>query len=153
MNGSELAEPGTRYEVDSEGDLVLFIGDIEALRIPVGDWMEVRAVGMELAPDWPPADLELLLSNVGELLGVRYGDYVHGLQSTDTYQSPLLNDLDALVEAMLTRVGIDAGASENRDRIDDVRDLVRRHFHLSTDEPRNDGRDNRDPGGKPRWRA
>lgn len=120
-----------RYVVEDTGDLVMSGGTSELLRCRSGEWVLVDRLGTRLATEWPPDDLDLLVQSVAEVLGVRYGHYMHELRDPCRFNDWRMNDLDALSEQFLAAVGIDATEKSRRQQVDAVRDVVSRHFHIT----------------------
>jgi hypothetical protein len=129
-DGSTVRLEATDYEVADDGSVVVFADDSVVLRADPGSWIEVRPMGRRLTSTWPPDDLGLLLDNLSHTLAVGYGHYTHRIGPASSYSSGLLNELESLTAAVLSRVGLEASDSENRPVVDAVRDIIRRHFHL-----------------------
>ncbi|HEX6420049.1 MAG TPA: hypothetical protein VFZ77_16225 [Acidimicrobiales bacterium] len=117
----------THYDVLDDGELVVCVGPKVARRFDPADWFTVEPVGTRLAPSWPPMSLEPLLDSVRGFLAA-HGYYVHEVRTGSDFASPLLNEAESLVEALLAAVGVDSSASSNSAVADGVRDLVVRHF-------------------------
>lgn len=93
----------TGYEVTPSGDLVLRRDEHVVSRFVAGAWTVVSPIGEPIAEPWPPPGLASLLAELGELLGVRWGQYVHDLPGADELESAWFNDEDRLVDAVLAR--------------------------------------------------
>jgi len=93
----------TGYEVTPTGDLVLRRDEHVVSNFVAGAWTVVSPIGDPIADHWPPPGLASLLAELGELLGVRWGQYVHDLPCTDELESAWFNDEDRLVDAVLAR--------------------------------------------------
>jgi hypothetical protein len=119
-----------RYAVEDSGDLTVSGGTSELLRCRSGEWVIVDDLGTRLAREWPPDDLDLVVQSVAEVLGVRYGHYVHELRDSRRFEDWRMNDLDSLSEQFLAAVGIDGSEKTRRPEVEAVRDVVARHFHL-----------------------
>jgi hypothetical protein len=126
-DGSHLDVEATGYEVDDDGALVVLVGDEAVRRVPALAWVAVDLLGEPLAETWPPDDLDLLLDRLAWKLVVGWGETGQpGV--ADDYSSPLLNDEEALLAAVLDRFGRDASSSEHRRLVADLQTLVRQHF-------------------------
>lgn len=113
-DGTTNSIESDRYAVDESGDLVVSGGTSELMRCRSGEWLMVDALGTRLASEWPPDDLDLLVVSVAEVLGVRYGHYVHELRDSRRFEDWRMNELDALSEQFLSAVGIDASEKTRR---------------------------------------
>ena len=129
-DGTTNSIESDRYAVEESGDLVVSGGTSELLRCHADEWVLVETLGTRLANEWPPGDLDLLVISVAEVLGVRYGHYVHELRDPRKFEDWRMNDLDALSDQFLSAVGIDASEKSRRAEVAAVHDVVARHFHV-----------------------
>jgi hypothetical protein len=129
-DGTVVRLAATHYDVADDGSLAVVADNDVVFHGEPGSWIEIHPVGRKLTPNWPPDDLDLLLDNLRYKLAVGFGHYVHQIKPASSYSSGLLNELEALTAAVLTRVELDASHSDNRPEADAVRDVIRRHFHL-----------------------
>jgi hypothetical protein len=130
-DGTVRSIESDRYAVEDSGDLTVSGGASELLRCRSGEWVMVDTLGTRLADEWPPHDLDLVVESAAEVLGVRYGHYVHELRDPRRFGDWRMNDLDALSEQFLAAVGIDASEKTRRAEVAAVRDVVARHFHIA----------------------
>ena len=129
-DGSSTSVEADDYAVDDAGDLLITGGGNAVLECRAGDWVIIDALGTRLAPQWPPEDLEYTVTAVAELLGIRFGHYVHELREIDRFQDWRMNDLDTLCRALLACVGVDDKSKSDRAEVTAVRKLVRRDFQV-----------------------
>jgi hypothetical protein len=73
-----------------------------------------------------------VISSVAELLGVRWGFYVHELRASRRFEDWRMNDLDSMCAGMLLAAGIDPNGSSHREVLAEVHDIVRRHFRSTS---------------------
>jgi len=109
---SEVGVPAAvDYIVDDGGDLVVRGSDRVLQRFEAGTWMEVRTAELTstLRDDWPPTNLDALMETLLYELVVTYG--LDGYQISEKrtrYASPLMNDFDSFVAALMQDEGMTA---------------------------------------------
>jgi hypothetical protein len=130
-DGTESFTAATRYEVDDDGDRILFVDEDEVRRFPAASWVTVDAVGRPLSATWPRDEIDLLLGQLRWKAGVGYG-YTESEGAPKEYTSPLLNDLDGFLSPFLVELGLDPESSDHKRMYAELRDLIRRHFTTST---------------------
>ncbi len=129
-SGATRDVPGEQYEIADDGSLVIRGGGTEIDRIAAGGWIQVTNLGTRLAEVWPPATLALVIDNVAELLGVRYGHFVYELRDLDRFADWRLNDLESLTRAVLEAVDEDPDSTNHRHEQRDVRLAIARGFGI-----------------------
>jgi hypothetical protein len=111
-DGTESTVEATSYEVDGSGTLLLRVADHEVHRVPAGAWLTVDPVGKPLTSDWPPDNLAALLDEFDQIVGLKYGNYERVGPVAD-YESPLLNEMEALVRAIADRIEQDPASTDS----------------------------------------
>lgn len=104
------------YEVADDGVLVLRAGGRELRRVPAGDWVEVRDLGLR-----PPPDVDALLDDLCVGLGLCPPPEAHArLRDSPPH------GIDAFTDAVLVAEGLDPLLDKQLRRR--VRATVARHF-------------------------
>jgi hypothetical protein len=129
-NGSLTSVEADSYAVDDTGDLCVSGGDSKILECRADEWVVITTLGTRLASEWPPDDLDVLVSSVAYVLGVRFGHYVHELRKAERFQGWRMNDMESLAAALLAAADIDATDSTRREEALAVGRLVTSHFDL-----------------------
>jgi hypothetical protein len=104
------------YDVGDDGALVLLAGGREIRRVPAGDWVEVRALGLR-----PPPDVASLLDD----LCVGGGLCLPPEERARLRDSPPVG-IDAFTDAVMLADGLDPVLGKELRRR--VRAMVARHF-------------------------
>ena len=128
-----VLKPSRRASVDDDGTLILLAGDVEVVRLSPENWVTVDRVGQPLSPTWPPKDLALLLDRLDDIVIRRWGNY-ESVGSPEEYQSPALNETDALLDRIAERINRDPYSTDSSDRrlLAELREAIVRHFQPRT---------------------
>jgi hypothetical protein len=130
-DGSSTSVEADDYVVDDAGDLLITGVGLPVLHLRAGDWLMIDALGMRLAQHWPPESLGYTIQTVAELLGIRFGHYVHELREIGRFEDWRMNDLDTLCRELLAAVGVDDDSTSQRAEVTAVRELVARDFGVT----------------------
>jgi hypothetical protein len=130
-DGTSTSFEADEYAVDDAGDLRLIGGGRPVFDCRADDWMMIDALGTRLAERWPPENLEHAVEAIAELLGVRFGYYVHALREVARFEDWRMNDLETFCGAIFDAVGVDHTRTSQRRAVTEVRDLVAHEFRVT----------------------
>lgn len=114
-----------RYAVEDDGGLVFTTDGQQVAAIEPGSWVEVHETEPRLVKEWPPADLDYLMENLAELLGVGWG-YTGAPAKASDVASEVYNNEEALLRAAFAAV--DAPLDEDKELRRRAEKLVRQWF-------------------------
>jgi hypothetical protein len=100
----ETCGVASAYGVLEDGTLEITLDGREIARYLPGSWVAIHESAPSLVAQWPPPEIDDLLDNLhADLCSHGHCD---PLGTSTDYASPAFNDMHALVEAVLSRIGI-----------------------------------------------
>lgn len=131
-DGTSASFEADGYTVDDVGDLHLVGGGHPIFHCRADAWVMIDPLGTRLAERWPPENLESAVRAVAELLGVRFGHYVHELRDIRRFRNWRLNDLDTFCGVIFDAIGFEHTNVSQPNAVKEVRNLVAREFGVTT---------------------